>query len=89
MNLLRAILSVPILPMARSVGWWSNRRDPNARWLSPNDVLLNVEDSWQGFTHRIPGSAWMHRNSENGFNGSSYRPRRQFESSNRDNPFGP
>lgn len=89
MSFIRAIFSIPILPMARPGGWWSNRRNPNARWLSPNDVLLNVEDSWQGFTHRIPSSAWMHRNHENDFSGSSYRQGQQPEPPSRNNPFGP
>ena len=73
MNLFRAILSIPVLPLARYNGWWSNRRNPDANWLSPNDVMLNVADSWHGFSNRVPRAAWMHRDRHNEFGGSSYR----------------
>ena len=85
MSLLRAILSIPILPMARRHGWWSNHRTPDARWLSPHDVVLNVSNSWYGFINRRPETAWMHRDSQNQYSGHVYQP----ESRNHHNdPFG-
>ena len=85
MNLLHAVLSIPVLPMARRHGWWSNRRAHDAWWLSPRDVALNVSDSWHGFTNRLPQVSWMHRDQQNGYAGSAY----QVEQRNQNNdPFG-
>lgn len=89
MSLLRAIFSIPVLPLARRHGWWSNRRNPDANWLAPNDLMLNVGDSWQGFSNRIPRTAWIHRDRHNEFGGSSYQPSdNSRNNTNTNNPFG-
>ena len=94
MSPIQAIFSIPVLPLGRPHGWWSNRRSPNSRWLSPNDVVLNVTDSWHGFSNRLPENAWLQRDRQNNYNGSAYQQQQRRENSTNNsihsnNPFGP
>ena len=41
-----------------------NRRDPQSRWITLADVILNVREQWYGFWHRVPPGARLRWNGD-------------------------
>jgi len=90
---LRALFSIPIFPLGRTSGRgiFVNRRNPQSHWISPNDVKLNVVDWFYAFANRTPPDAFVRRDEDNAYRGSSYSrgPTRNGTSARRQiNPFG-
>ena len=72
--LLRLLLSVPVLPFGNSAGRGIlvNRRNMSSRWISQNDIRLNVSDWLYTFANRTPSQGFIRRDENNGYRGASY-----------------
>ena len=90
--ILRALFSIPLFPLGKPMGRgvFVNRRNPRSRWISPNDVSLNIGDWFHAFANRTPRGAFVRRDEENSYRGATYMTAPPSEERGRpsNNPFG-
>lgn len=85
--MLRFLFSIPVLPFGSPSGrgLLINRRNPYSRWISPNDIGLNISDWLDTFSRRVPDGAFLSRDQNNNFRGTLYRYRSRRRRNNRRN----